>query len=52
MADVTDAKILEGMSCVSSLPYNRDTRAYSVLAYQDVRSDKSATNWLLLDYEV
>lgn len=22
------------------------------LAYQDVRSDKSDTNWLLLDYEV
>jgi hypothetical protein len=21
-------------------------------AYQDVRSDKSETNWLLLDYEV
>ena len=54
MADITDPKIDEGkhhttLHCCS-------TRArlvtHSRVAYQDVRSDKTDTNWLLLDYEV
>lgn len=51
MADVSDPKIDEGIPCFF---YSASLRALTMptTAYMDVRSDKSDTNWLLLDYEV
>ena len=55
MADVSDARIQEGQfpNNVENVPAAcGDTEPNSVfIAYLDVRSDKSETNWLLLDYE-
>lgn len=52
MADVSDPNIQEG-SFPNNVRLNRDdSKPNSVfIAYLDVRSDKSDTNWLLLDYE-
>lgn len=52
MADVSDERINQGRPCsftsdIHGLNQHRDPPAYL-----DVRSDKSDTNWLLLDYEV
>ena len=57
MADVSDPKIQEGsfLNNAQQVPAMRRCRTkllFSYLAYLDVRSDKSETNWLLLDYEV
>ena len=50
MADVSDPKISEGNLV------NPNMREYSshetTLAYEDVRSNKSDVNWVLIDYEV
>jgi hypothetical protein len=50
MADVSDPKINEGTLV------NPNMREYSshetTLAYEDVRSNKSDVNWVLIDYEV
>jgi len=55
MADVSDPKIQEGSfhNDTQQMPATCDeTEPNSVfIAYLDVRSDKSETNWLLLDYE-
>lgn len=53
MADLSDPKIDEGERArpfflSRSHAHAGDDRA----AYQDVRADKTDTNWLLLDYEV
>lgn len=52
MADISDPKIDEGLS------YLQAVKLWSVMptnspfiAYLDVRSDKSETKWMLLDYE-
>jgi len=55
MADVSDPKIQQGSfhNNTQQMPAICDeTEPNSVfIAYLDVRSDKSDTNWLLLDYE-
>jgi len=52
MADVSDQGIIQGQP----FSYSQATVTRIVVsdppAYLDVRSDKSDTNWLLLDYEV
>ena len=50
MADLSDPKIDEGTLTYILLIYLIFLTIKK--AYQDVRSDKSDTNWLLLDYEV
>jgi hypothetical protein len=49
MADLSDPRIQEGELSIRRLVGSADRDR---LAYQDVRSDKSDTNWVLLDYEV
>lgn len=48
MADVSDAKINEG----TFVNYNMFRLPHEGSAYEDVRSNKSDTNWVLIDYEV
>lgn len=61
MADVTAPEILEGAVHLESHTFPGDTdrelalkseRSLGLTAYNDVRSDKTETNWLLLTYEV
>ncbi len=47
MADVSDPAIAQGMR-----PSTCGAPCSPPPAYEDVRSDKSETTWLLLDYEV
>jgi hypothetical protein len=49
MADVSDPKINEGIFLSI---HNASSIPHEAPAYEDVRSDKSDTNWALIDYEV
>ena len=50
MADLSDSKIDEGKH--PEVLDGARLVTHAVTAYQDVRSDKTDTNWLLIDYEV
>jgi hypothetical protein len=50
MADVSDLKINEG--AVRKIHNNASSLPHEASAYEDVRSVKSDTNWVLIDYEV
>jgi hypothetical protein len=49
MADLSDSAIADGVQSNSSfiIPSDED-----LSAYEDVRDDKSETNWMLLNYQV
>jgi len=51
MADLSDIQINQGQSLVRNITVACVFKPHEI-AYLDVRSDKSETNWLLLDYEV
>lgn len=50
MADLTDSAIADGrQSNTTSIAISSDM---DLAAYEDVRDNKSETNWMLLNYEV